>query len=115
MTSYTPICVAVRRAVIALWGTCAYLTCASAQTVKHWPTPEWQTATPESQGLDSTKLAALLADLRQANLPMHSLLVVRSGYLVHETYHYPFTADQQHDVASCTKTVIAMLVGTAIE
>src|SRR5262249_49751990 len=32
-----------------------------------------------------------------------------------ETYYHPFTADQQHDVASCTKTVIAMLVGTVIE
>ena len=52
----------------------------------YWPTSGWRTSTPEEQGMDSQKLAAMLAKIKERKIDVHSLLVVRNGYLVSETY-----------------------------
>ena len=81
----------------------------------YWPTVQWRTATPESQGIDSNKLAEALSVVRTNQLPLHSLLIVRRGYVVLDAYFYPFADGVRHDVASVTKSITATLVGMAIE
>jgi CubicO group peptidase (beta-lactamase class C family) len=80
-----------------------------------WPTQAWQTSTPEQQGMDSGKLADMFAAIQQQQLRLHSLLIVRNGYLVTEAYFDPYTADVRHTVESNTKSVIAALIGIAID
>jgi CubicO group peptidase (beta-lactamase class C family) len=48
-------------------------------------------------------------------LDLNSLLVVRNGYLVSEVYVYPYSMEQAQDAYSVTKSVIATLVGIAIQ
>lgn len=80
-----------------------------------WPDSAWPTATPESQGIDSDGLATTLEFIASEGFPVHSLQIVRNGYLVLDAYFYPYAGTTRHDVASVTKSVTATLVGIAID
>jgi CubicO group peptidase (beta-lactamase class C family) len=81
---------------------------------EYWPTEGWRSSTPEEQGMDSEMLAQMVEHVKQEKLDLHSLLVVRNGYLVSELYVYPYSAGQAHWVFSVTKSVVGTLVGIAI-
>jgi CubicO group peptidase (beta-lactamase class C family) len=87
----------------------------TALTAGYWPTDDWRQSTPEDQGISSQALVKLLARVDEQQLNMHSLLIVRNGYLVTEAYWNPYTADERADVASVTKSVTSALIGIAID
>jgi CubicO group peptidase (beta-lactamase class C family) len=89
----------------------------------------WTVASPAGAGLDDQRLCALgawLAASPQTNV--HAALVIRHGALVFERYfsgedqrfgrslgRIAFTAETKHDLRSVTKSVVALLVGIALE
>jgi CubicO group peptidase (beta-lactamase class C family) len=75
----------------------------------------WPTATPEEVGIDSVPLAEMFDFVRERQIPVHSIQLVRRGRLVLDAYFYPYDGRTRHDVASVTKSVISTLVGLAIE
>jgi CubicO group peptidase (beta-lactamase class C family) len=79
-----------------------------------WPTHGWLRSSPEAQGLSSAVLAEAFDYIRGHRIPIHSLTIVRNGYLVLDAYFWPFRDGQTHDLASVTKSVTATLVGIAI-
>src|SRR5438105_14831230 len=79
----------------------------------YWPTAQWRTSTPEAQGLDSGKLADMMTVARERGIPIHSLQVIRNGYLALDASFYPYDRHDLHDTASVTKSVTATLVGIA--
>ena len=81
----------------------------------YWPTAGWRISSPETQGMDPQKLARLLLAVRQQELNLHSLLIIRNGSIVSETYFPPYTAETNHEVYSVTKSVVATLIGIAID
>jgi CubicO group peptidase (beta-lactamase class C family) len=81
----------------------------------YWPTKGWQTSTPERQGMDSKVLADALDHVGERNLALHSLLIVRHGYVILDAYFYPYTGETVHDVASVTKSITSSLIGLAFE
>lgn len=98
------------RLVCLLWLTVWLCFSANAQTAPF----DWPTATPESQGVDSAQLAAALEQLRPPRQNIHSLLIVRNGYLIAEAYFFPYEGKQPHDLASVTKSLTGTLIGLAI-
>ena len=80
----------------------------------YWPTHGWRSSTPEAQGMDSEVLAQAFDYIRQHQTPIHSLLIVRNGYVVLDAYFYPFREGQVHDGASMTKSITSTLIGIAI-
>ncbi|MDP2897299.1 MAG: serine hydrolase [bacterium] len=86
-----------------------------AQSPAYWPTEGWRTSTPEEQGMDSELLAKAVDFIRDQNLKVHSLLVIRNGYIVADVYSYPFARGSKHDVASVTKSFTSTLIGIAID
>ena len=84
------------------------------ESATYWPTTGWQTSTPEQQGMDSEKLAEALDFLQEEDVNIHSLLIIRNGYVVTDAYFYPFANGSVHDVASVTKSFTATLIGMAI-
>ena len=76
-----------------------------------WPTKEWQTSSPEEQGMDSKALAKLV-DLG-TTLSLDSLLVQRHGKIVAEAYYAPYAAGIPHAIYSATKAVISTLMSIA--
>jgi len=81
----------------------------------YWPTQGWKSATPEKQGMSSNELLKILDYIHDKQLNMHSLLIIRHGYVVLDAAFYPYPAHTKHDVASVTKTVTATLIGQAID
>ncbi len=79
-----------------------------------WPTQGWSTSTPEAQGIDSRVLAQALETIRAERIPVHSLLIERHGRIVLDSYFYPYTADEPHNVYSVTKSVTSTLIGVAV-
>jgi CubicO group peptidase (beta-lactamase class C family) len=103
-----------------------------AQTDCGLPGPRgdrWLVAAPESVGLDGARLCAgvkWLEDSKQRNV--HAVLVARHGTLVFERYfsgsdehrgqmvaEASFGPATKHDERSVTKSVIALLLGIAVE
>jgi CubicO group peptidase (beta-lactamase class C family) len=81
----------------------------------YWPTSGWRTSSPAAQGMDPHKLALMLQVIRQEQLNLHSLLIIRNGSIVSETYFPSYTAQTPHELYSVTKSVMATLVGIAID
>ena len=88
---------------------------APATPPDYWPTEGWRISTPEEQGLDSARLERMLDAIDDQQLNVHSVLVVRNGYIIAETYYPPFQQDTKHQLYSVTKSFISALVGIAIE
>ncbi len=80
----------------------------------YWPTHGWRRSSPEAQGMDSKVLSEALEYIRQEKIPIHSLTIVRNGYIVLDAYFFPFQDNQLHDLASVTKSVTSTLIGIAI-
>ena len=64
--------------------------------------------------MDSVLLAQMLEDISASETSIHSVLVIRNGYMVTEAYFHPYTPDTKMHIQSVTKSVIGMLVGKAI-
>jgi CubicO group peptidase (beta-lactamase class C family) len=89
----------------------------------------WKTASAESVGVDTTRLAALTESLRAwPELGVHAVLIERSGRLIYEEYFDGFderwgeplgrvamSRESLHDVRSITKSVVSALVGIALD
>ena len=81
----------------------------------YWPSTTWRTATPAQVGLDSERLAALVQALRtNAISGLHSLVVVRHGYVAVEEYFNGSSATQVHTMQSVSKSVTSLVTGIAI-
>src|SRR5213595_1322938 len=90
---------------------------------------DWAVATPAQQGLDPKLICAIgpsLAELKGAD--PHGVVVARGGTLVYEQYFdgddmrgstwigvAPHDANTLHNMESITKSVIALLVGIAVD
>lgn len=104
--------------VIASCGSDSKSPGTDSTTPDYWPTAEWQIATPESRGFPAGALASLETDAA-SDLPFHtSLLVIKDGYLVHESYHDTGSEtgndkNTLHNVWSITKSVTSMILGRA--
>jgi CubicO group peptidase (beta-lactamase class C family) len=87
----------------------------------------WTIASPESTGLDSTRLCAIAARMKETDANVHAVVIVRHGKLVFEQYfsgpderwlvagQFDHDATTRHDMRSASKSVISLLVGIAID
>lgn len=80
-----------------------------------WPTEGWKASTPEAQGMDSAKIDEMFKYIEKYKFDIHSLLIVRNGYLVTEGYFYPYKKEYRHIINSATKSITSALVGLALE
>ncbi len=79
----------------------------------YWPTRTWKSAPPQELGVDPASLARVHEYARELTC-LHSILLVRSGFLVFEEYYQGWSPKRYHNIMSCTKTVVASLVGIAL-
>jgi len=75
---------------------------------------EWPVATPEEMDVDRELLQKAYNDAAKRSY-FQSLIVIRNGYLVGESYFQGTNSSQRAQVRSVTKTVMSLLVGKAIE
>jgi CubicO group peptidase (beta-lactamase class C family) len=87
----------------------------TAEQGEYWPTGGWRTSTPEAQGMDGGILDQMVDNIKAQKLRLDSLLVIRNGYIVHETYFGSQSADQRHIQYSVTKSFVSTLIGIALD
>ncbi|MEW6744422.1 MAG: serine hydrolase [Planctomycetota bacterium] len=87
---------------------------AAPRPLAPWPTASWPTCAPEAKGIDSERLADAVQFTIDNDTRLHSLLLVRNGWLVLDAYFHPFSAGSLHDIASVTKSLTATVVGVAL-
>jgi CubicO group peptidase (beta-lactamase class C family) len=86
-----------------------------ASTQTYFPTKGWRSSTPEEQGFDSVKLAEGLLNLQKNKILIDSLLIIRNGHVIVDTYFYPYDISIPHKLASVTKSFTTTLIGIAID
>ena len=89
----------------------------------------WPIAAPGNIGFDATALCAALAAVATGDANVHSVIVVRHGWLVAELYRTgldrsiwsvtahetAFGPNDLHDLRSVSKSVVGLLVGIAVQ
>ena len=94
-----------------------------------WPpnSSEWTEVAPETQGLNSNKIAEMFEFIEDNSYDVHSVIIVRNGYLLTEEYFwesqiyrnpygsksYPW--DLFHEQTSATKSFMSTLIGIALQ
>ncbi len=87
----------------------------SPAAVNTYPANGWQTSTPEEQGMQSQVLADMIEEIKMKGYNIDSISIIRNGYMVLDAYFYPFPKGQRHNIHSCTKSIISILIGIAID
>lgn len=70
---------------------------------------------PEAEGVSSAAILAFLAEVADAGLELHSLMLMRNDKVVAEGWWWPYQADRVHITHSLTKSVTAVATGLAID
>ncbi|MFX0105778.1 MAG: serine hydrolase domain-containing protein [Candidatus Hodarchaeota archaeon] len=89
---------------------------------------EWLTCSPEEVGMNSSKIEEMYDYIYENSINMHSVLIIRNGCIVDENFlensirrkenyyaPHPMVSDGRHKLYSCTKSIISLLIGIAIE
>lgn len=83
----------------------------------YWPTDAWRECSPEEVGMDPKKLKELNEEIRlllEMHIDIHSILIVKDGYIVAEQYYSDdYGPDDLHRIYSCTKSLTSALLGIA--
>lgn len=87
----------------------------SPAAVNTYPANGWQTSTPEEQGMQSQVLANMIEEIKMKGYNIDSISIIRNGYMVLDAYFYPFSKGQRHIIRSCTKSIMSILIGIAID
>lgn len=72
-------------------------------------------STPSKQGVNPRAIMSFIDEIERENIEMHSLVIIKNGYIVAEGYWKPYTADRLHELYSATKVFISMAIGFAID
>ena len=98
----------------------------------YWPADDWTITTPEDQGMNSNLIDEMYDFISNYNLTIQSILVSRNGYIVDENYLYDGEVIEEqrfitsssgitrkngslHVLYSCTKSIVSLLIGIAID
>jgi len=77
--------------------------------------PDWPIAAPEEQDMDAGLLADALDLIEQNGYAIDSVTIIRNGHMVLDEYFAPFTSSSTHIIHSCTKSIMSVLIGIAID
>lgn len=80
-----------------------------------WPYDHFETSTPEKQGMNSEKINELFTIIKQRDLDIHHLMIIRNGYVVTNCNFYPYTSENLHVLNSVTKGFTSAGIGKAID
>ena len=71
-------------------------------------------STPEAQGMPSSAVLAFLTDAERKSLGLHSLMILRHGYVVAEGWWDPYGPVHPHMLFSVSKSFAATAAGLAV-
>ena len=75
---------------------------------------QWQTSSPNKQGLNAAQLDIALVEA-QTRPSIYSVLVIRNGFIVAERYYRGHDENSSFNIRSVSKSFLSAMVGIAIE
>ena len=72
-------------------------------------------STPEAAGISSKALSAMIQEINDNDLGLHSLMIVRHGQVAYEDFRAPYGPEQPHALYSVSKSITSAAVGFAVE
>ncbi len=76
----------------------------------------WQVGSTERYNADTELLDSMLREVEAGNyVGIHSILIVKDGSLVLESYFEGYSRDAPHEIRSATKSIGSILTGIAID
>ncbi|MDX1907698.1 MAG: serine hydrolase domain-containing protein [Bacteroidia bacterium] len=72
-------------------------------------------STPEAEGVSSARLLHLMDTLAASPHEFHSLMIVRHGKVIAETWWHPYRPDLKHTLYSTSKSFTSTAIGFAIQ
>lgn len=81
----------------------------------YWPTDGWQTKIFEDVDMDESRIELMIDYADNQKYDLDSVLLVKDGYLILEEYPRGYSNESKHNIFSITKSVIATLIGIAID
>ncbi|MHA2037370.1 MAG: serine hydrolase domain-containing protein, partial [Promethearchaeota archaeon] len=96
----------------------------------YWPgnSSEWTEVAPETQGLNSSKIAEMFEFIEDNSYDVHSVIITRNGYLLTEEYFWEsqiyrnqfglksyYGGELFHEQTSVTKSFMSTLIGIALQ
>ncbi|MBN1187950.1 MAG: serine hydrolase [Bacteroidales bacterium] len=83
-----------------------------SQNRDYWPTDGWQNKTLTQVNMDTLRIQAMDSVISADYDHIHSLLIVKDGYLIFEKYYNSaYNVNDFHILCSATKSVTSILVG----
>lgn len=70
---------------------------------------------PEQVGIDSKEMKALIADLEENDIEVHSVMMLRHGKVAFESWRDPYCPEAPHTMYSVSKSFVSVAMGFAIE
>lgn len=74
----------------------------------------FERTSPEAVGIPSYAIQAFLNNLKEANIELHSLMILRHNKVCAEGWWKPYSADKIHNIHSFTKTFVASAFGMLV-
>ena len=72
-------------------------------------------AYPEKVGVSSKEIEALIADFKENNIEIHSIMIMSEGKVAFESWASPYSPDIPHAMYSVSKTITSAAIGFAVE
>lgn len=66
---------------------------------------------PEEENIDLNWINSFLKRLEDSDISMHSMILMRHGHIVAETYYAPYTKDSLHRMFSIAKSLVSLAIG----
>jgi CubicO group peptidase (beta-lactamase class C family) len=90
------------------------LSCSDNPTaINFFSTYEWETSTPEEQGINSSQLNAAFQEAEKRT-HIYSIVVIKNGYLIGEKYYNSYNKNSAFNIRSVSKSFLSAMTGIAI-
>ncbi len=81
-----------------------------------WPTDAWTTKDPSKLNVNTLLLDSIDTKINNGDYGnVHSLLIVKDGYLIFENYYNGASSYAPHELQSATKSIASIICGIAID
>lgn len=82
---------------------------------EYWPTDVWRVSSLEKQGMNPDRIIRMLEVIREKKYPIHSVTIIRNGYMVFDVYFPSVRKGKSHIIHSCAKSITSAIMGVAID
>jgi CubicO group peptidase (beta-lactamase class C family) len=75
----------------------------------------WNVSTLIKEGMSESRVNELINFIKKENKPIHSLIIIKNGYVVKDISFNGYISKEKHAIYSCSKSITSALIGKSIQ